>query len=132
MNLPRNGIRHGGDVTPKHTHHDGDNITIIPERRTSRAYTLDRLKRPPRGGAQCRRSQRCASRRAVVSTECFNLLDKLPCLFYCRFCFWCSVPFYVNEGGDERDLEPDLFTLRTVGVLALIIAMSSYTTCLQL
>ena len=41
MNLPRNGIQHGGDVTPKHTHRDGDNITIIPERRTSRAYTLD-------------------------------------------------------------------------------------------
>ena len=61
MNLPRNGIRHGGDVTPKHVHHDGNNVPIRPHRGNSRAWTLDRLKRSPRGVAQCRRSHRCAS-----------------------------------------------------------------------
>jgi hypothetical protein len=61
MNLPRNGIRHGGDLTPKHVHHDGNNVPIRPHRGNSRAWTLDRLKRSPRGVAQCRRSHRCAS-----------------------------------------------------------------------
>jgi hypothetical protein len=61
MNLPRNRIRHGGDVTPKHVHHDGNNVPIRPHRGNSRAWTLDRLKRPPRGVAQCRRSQRPVS-----------------------------------------------------------------------
>jgi hypothetical protein len=32
-------------VAPKHTHRDTDNISIKPEHGTSRAYTLDRLKR---------------------------------------------------------------------------------------
>jgi hypothetical protein len=32
-------------AAPKHVHHDGDNITIKPERGTALPYTLSRLKR---------------------------------------------------------------------------------------